>query len=158
MSWWKGELAAAEEPSLQEAQRWEEARPQWGHSLEWTGPVATPQLDFSSYRVTSLLTVQVRSSFLFLLGKNPTYLLIWKVISQHSNFEHSFCVCMSLCVCVWGGGGCAGSSLQASLDVARGLSCLWPGRILVPRPSTELTSPALEGGCLTTGPSGKSPA
>ena len=93
-SWQRGE------PFLQEAQKWEETRPQWGCSLEWTGPVATPQLHYSSYRVTSLLIVQVRSSFLFLLGKNPTYLLIRKVISQHSNFENSFFVYVSVCVCV----------------------------------------------------------
>ena len=62
-------------------------------------------------------------------------------------------VCVCVCVCVWRG-DCARSSSQASLDTVCGLNCLGPGRILVPRPSIEPTSPALEGRCLTTGPSG----
>ena len=43
-----------------------------------------------------------------------------------------------------------------SLVVARGLSCPEACGILVPWPGIEPTSPALEGGFLTTGPSGKS--
>ena len=39
--------------------------------------------------------------------------------------------------------------------VANGLSSPATGGILVSRPGTEPTSPALEGGLLTTGPSGK---
>ena len=44
----------------------------------------------------------------------------------------------------------------SSLFVARGLSCSTACAILVPRPGIEPTSPALQGGFLTTGPSGKS--
>ena len=40
--------------------------------------------------------------------------------------------------------------LLASLVVVHGLSCPAAGMILVPRPGIELTSPALEGGFLTT--------
>ena len=43
---------------------------------------------------------------------------------------------------------CAGFSLVA----ARGLSCPAARGILVPQPGMEPTSPALEGGFLTTGP------
>ena len=39
---------------------------------------------------------------------------------------------------------------HSSLVVVHGLSCPAAGRILVPRPGIELTSPALEGGFLTT--------
>ena len=48
---------------------------------------------------------------------------------------------------------------EGFLVVARGLfsSYLAACRILVPRPGIEPTSPALEGGFLTTGPPGKSP-
>ena len=44
----------------------------------------------------------------------------------------------------------------SSLDVARGLSCPAACGILLPWPGIEPTSPVLEGGFLTTGPSGKS--
>ena len=43
-----------------------------------------------------------------------------------------------------------------SLVVARGRSCPVACVILVPQPGIEPTSPALEGGFLTTGPPGKS--
>ena len=54
---------------------------------------------------------------------------------------------------------CVGSSLQCagfSLVVAHGLSCPVACGILVPQPGIDPTSPALEGGFLTTGPPGKS--
>ena len=43
-----------------------------------------------------------------------------------------------------------------SVVVTHGLGCSLSG-ILVPRPRTELESPALQGRFLTTGPAGKSP-
>ena len=44
-----------------------------------------------------------------------------------------------------------------SLAVVRRLSSSEVGGILVPRPGTDLTFPALQGRFLTTGPPGKSP-
>ena len=55
--------------------------------------------------------------------------------------------------------GCTGSSLLCavfSLVAMQGLSFPVACGILIPRPGIELTSPALEGGFLTTGPPGKS--
>ena len=46
---------------------------------------------------------------------------------------------------------------EGSVVVAHRLSCPTVCGILVPRPVIEPTSPALEGGFLTTGPPGKSP-
>ena len=45
---------------------------------------------------------------------------------------------------------------EGSLLEARGLSCPAACGILVPRSGIEPTGPALEGGCFTTGPPGKS--
>ena len=42
-----------------------------------------------------------------------------------------------------------------SLDVVPGLNCPTACGILVPQPGIEPTSPALQGGFLTTGPPGK---
>ena len=47
---------------------------------------------------------------------------------------------------------------MGSVVVAHGLSCLAACGILVPWPGIEPVSPALEGGILTTGPTGKSPS
>ena len=54
---------------------------------------------------------------------------------------------------------CGARALEhvGSVVAACGLSCPATCRILVPRPRIEPTSPALEGGFLTTGPPGKSP-
>ena len=85
-----------------------------------------------------------------------------EALLENSNFQILFfLIFIYLLFLAVLGLSCGTQDLQlwhaGSVVVALGLSCPVACGILVPRPGIEPTSPALEGGFLTTGPPGKSP-